>query len=425
MCSSGEACTRNICFFAHNESELRAAPDCAGPQQQWSLPGGVDLDPQLLLDMALTAQPMQQMASTGAGSVLGPIPAGFGEPVSTNMSMLSPHSSHSCPLPVVSMGSPWCGMVAPGTSMPVLAPSPQAQQPVTAQQVLMQPIPAGAAGFTPLQAAPATALLPGVVGCLPVSAGMGMTSLQDGVAVSQAPMVLHGQQSCQQYSSVVPTYDMTAMAGMYAGDGQTSSLMGAPAGLYPATDSRSSSLMSVVTTGPSPGGSVSDFPALQQLPMEQYASQDLKWQQQQQQVTAMQHAALLLQQLQMAGVASGRRMSADSLPLPRAAALYQGSSASSSTIPHLSQLSLSDFSTDSLSVLMAAGYPITQDMGGWGINSRSLPLLNGGAYGQQDVQLLPCGLIQLSPLDDGPVAPLQERHQLPATMAMPHPGGYW
>lgn len=408
MCSSGEACTRNICFFAHNEQELRAPPDAT---QQWAMPEAAAgmMDPQLLAN--LTPAQAQQLANSGvcvmgampaaatAAGTLAGLMAGVGT-VGEGACALSPASSHSSPLPVTSLGAPWCAMAPPGRSTPAALASPHAQQLQLQQMLMQQQMQPG--GFTSPQALAASAPLPGVF-YSPLAAGADLSVSQAAVlgsaasptvlcAVNQQQELLRPGQQAKQFSA--PSYSISATAGM-----------------YPARAPSSNGLISLTGAVPSPGNSASEHQALQPMAAEQAALQ---------QAAAMQHAALLLQQLQLSGAmgAGSSHLSTDSLQ----SSLLLGSG---STLPPLSQLSLSDFSNDNLSALMPNSYPITQDLG---MRSNS-GMLMGGVGVASDSSLLPlqsCGLIQLSAMEEPPVLLDQNsQRQQQVTMAMQQAGRYW
>jgi hypothetical protein len=168
--------------------------------------------------------------------------------------------------------------------------------------------------------------------------------------------------------------------------------------------------------------------------------QDMAWQQQQQQqAAAMQQAVLLLQQLQLAGgrTPSGR-LSSDSVT-----STLLGSSFSTGPLRHLSQLTVSDLSSESLAGFVPAGYSVTHDLGQ---SSNSGMYLGTGPLRTHSTQLLPlqsAGLIQMSALDDGPSVLKQAQQQqqqqqqqrvtmpltlpmaVPVTMPVQQQGRFW
>jgi hypothetical protein len=295
-------------------------------------------------------------------------------------------------------------MVPPGCSAPAALASPQAQQlqlqhMLIQQQQQMQMKPGG---FTSPQALAVSAPLPGVF-YAPMAAGADLSVSQAPVLGSAAsPAVLCPVS--QQQESLLPEQQVK----QYSPQSYNISATG---GMYPARAPSSNGLTSLTSAGPSPGNSAAKLQPLQPMAAEQAALQ---------QAAAMQHAALLLQQLQLTGAmgAGSSRLSTDSLQ----SSLLLGSS---STLPPLSQLSLSDFSNDNLSALMPNSYPITQELG---MQSNSGMLL-GGAGVAPDTSLVPlesCGVMQLSAMDEPPVLLDQNSHrQQQVTMAMQQAGRHW
>jgi hypothetical protein len=279
-------------------------------------------------------------------------------------------------------------MVAPGSSTPLVAAaaaSPQAQQ-LQLQHALLQQQQLQAAGLAaPQGVVPASAPKQGLM-YVPVCAGMGAWA-QDGSAAD-----------AKQYSPAASTYDMLATAGVFSD---------------PAAAARKSSnneLTTLSSAGPSPGNSGAQLPCLQQpaTAADQYVLQ---------QAAAMQHAALLLQQLQLSGAVGHA-----SCPQPSTDSLQSLLLGNSSTLPGLSHLSLSELSgEDNLTAFLPGGgsYPVTQDLPGVQAGRTAAALM-------QDTCLLPleaCGLIQMSALDDGPVGLPQ--HQQQVTLAMQQPSRFW
>lgn len=406
MCSSGEGCTRNICFFAHNEQELRSPPS-SDSAQPWSLvasalpqPG----QPQVLPDAGLELQGISNtgavMASLAAssGMMVSPLAARCGSagdalgavgPVA-----LSPGSSHSCPLPnscLVAPGGAWHPTPAPGAPAVTTAPSAQqAQLQALLQHPQMQPMLQQLGYVGPTNGA---VLAGGLNGTGYASTTHGVQGAVLGPTASQPPILsacgsagvlcsmgqpqsMHLLSEGKQYSPAGSCYNISATAGMYASGG----LMPGGGGLVAAA-----------VTAPL-DASVCNMQGLQPNSCDSLAASDCNWQHQQ--------LAMLLQRMQLsAGATAGGALhfSSDSL----SSSLLLGGS---NPLPPMSHSLLSDLSNESLAALLA-GHPLTQELA---VNSAAH--LSGMTA--QDLQLLPLeasGLIQLSALDETAVVADQRK----------------
>lgn len=390
MCSSGEGCTRNICFFAHNEQELRKTPEVS---EQWPAASSG----QLLGSGGTMVSP----CAAGSSGSFTAAPGAMGEQMAGGMCALSPANSHSSPLPSAALpGNAWCAV--PACSTPASAGSPQAQQ-LQFQALLQQQqqgpqhrfvVPASAAGPT-VYGPTAALLVPGMLGTGVSQAPVVMTSNGSSgllCAVSQPQEIMMAGQH-EQYSSGAGCYNIAAAAGMFTSAGSSTSSGFSQTGT------------NLVALG-STAAATTDA-------RDELAMSTLKWQQhQQQQQAAAQHTAMLLQQLQLS---HSTQLSTESLP----SSMLVGSS--NSTIAAMSQLTLCDLSTDSLAALMPHGYALPQDMP----SNHSLAL-SGAAATTQELQLLPLessGLIQLSALDE-PAGVTNQQKQL-MNMTMQQAGRYW
>lgn len=482
MCTSGEACTRNICFFAHNQQELRTPPEAM--MQQWVLPGAPNLsssahvsasslsqpmlDPnELTLHMLCLGQQQSQMQAAGptdptarlplAVSASSPLPATF---VSVNWAGacgLSSTNQHSSRLPVVSVGvaalpaasmgpaaGPWAASVlSPQGSAGTLGYSPSLNNPSPAAQgmqlqMLLQDSqqqldPGMYAAMPSPQATPSSCGLQsgGVASYAPVSAALA-ANLQAGMVPAAAMtgtdspgLMALGPQQQQEWlllqQQQAKQHQQQYPAAVPALN-STASAAGTSSGhtLSPAAR------MMALTPGNS-AAQLQAIPGVAGSMGDLQGLQDMAWQQQQQQAAAMQQAVLLLQQMQLAGgrppVPPSTRLSSDSVT-----STLLGSSSSYSTGPLrlLSQLTMSDLSNESLASFLPAGYFITQDIS---LGSNSAVYLGSGPLRSHSTQLLPlqsAGLIQMSALDDGPSALDQAQQQqqcvtMPLTMPMALP----
>lgn len=427
MCSSGEGCTRNICFFAHNEQELRSppSPDSAQP---WALVASAPPQPgqpQVLQDADLELSQQQLQGISNTAGVVAPLAASSGMMVSPLAARcgsagdvlgavgpvaLSPGSSHSCPLPnscLVVPGGAW--HLTPATCTPAVTTAPSAQQaqlqallqhqmqPMLQQQGYVGPangaVLAGrvsGAGYASTTHAGQGAVLGPTASQPPILSACGSA----GVLCSMGqPQSMHLLGEGKQYSPVGSGYNISATAGMFA------------AGvLVPGAGG----LVAAAVTAPLDASVC--MQGLQTNSCDSLAASDCDWQHQQ--------LAMLLQRMQLSGgtMAGGAlHFSSDSLS---SSVLLGGSN----PLPSMSRSLLSDLSTESLASLLA-GHPLTQELP---VNSAAH--LSGMTT--QDLQLLPLeasGLIQLSALDETAVVAdqLEHKRKQAVTLAMQQAGGRW
>lgn len=388
MCSSGEACNRNICFFAHNEQELRSPPDVS---QQWAAVTAAQQQQQQGMEQAAASGVSSNLhlSAAGASVPLSVLPAVQHTDSSSALHALSPGcNSNSSPLPYVSLSSmPWAAGVP---AMSALA---------------MQQQQAAAAAYMAPQVAGPPAVMPRAMGdgCAPPMLGAGSSMVPPHMAQQLQEQVQQAQHKQLSPAAAGFSYNISASAAML-------SQHNAGAG----------NMMALSSATPTPGSSATKLVPLQ------LSAADVQWQQHQQQQAALQQAALLLQQLQLsAGVAAApSQLSTETLT----SSMLMGGSSHSSTVPQLTHLSAaSDLSTDSYMMPSSCYGMNTQDMGGMGggsSTSNSASLLNTVMV-TKDMQLLPLessGLIQLSPLDDcGGTDPAAQACQVTLPMA----GQYW
>jgi hypothetical protein len=425
MCSSGEACNRNICFFAHNETELRAPTASStqpvgggygGPQEQQS---------QQLMQLQLAHMAQHQAAAANQQQQQLALQQQQQQQLQMQQQMAAMHMGGLLP-----MGRPMASLVVPadagGNAAAMLAATPlqspsvllhpqvQLQQQQQQQQQMLV--------YMQQQHQVQQVQQHVSDGSLPVTGHVSLASAGSGAASS--PLLTGGvAQASPGWAG--PTYSFTAPLPTVRADSvaaaqqhqlqqqQQQLMLLAQAGvsLEPAHVNGSSPVVAAHQPRLSLGGySAPLHMALPASARSGRGSLDIQPQQRHQQAVDVQQAAALLQQLQVSGLAKGGEVQSEPLPAVAAAArrnsLSLPPSAAATLVPVLST-DLGSCSSGGLLPVWGGGAAAAG--AGAEFSSASTPLLSNQSIVGSDMSLsssdntllsvLPPGVLRLERLD--------------------------